>query len=528
MVEGVEHQHQVALRRLGDGDDAGFRPLLRRLAQQGFDAHRLVEEIGPGLALERGKPVEIEDVGGAAEVLQVGELQRRHGHLHGGVLERFRGKLGAQPRLAQPLSRLAADHLDQVAQFEHPASAGLERLAVRPVHGAEADVLQLALGGVAGQDGGAENHLEMVGLALVDRVDHQLRVEIAPPIEHGGQVGGAVHGRAFRRDHQERRQVALVVIARHPHDLGALVGEEQAFFTQLGDHRLDQVVDVALALPEVEIDAEGVEVALQRRPRHLVEMSPQQPVAEPALLQFGRGPPRAVAEGLVGLGPRRGLWIDPVEIVERHMGGQQVVDRLAIGLGEARRQDGQRRDQRSDGRMLVEDGDDEQPHLETPVAEMGVANHLVAAKAIEALQRLADDRRAQVADMHLLGDVRAAVIDQHPARRIDQAPPSARIRGDGLRPLGQGRVGQAQIDEAGPRHLDAGQPGIAAQALSCLGGDLARVAPGDLGRGQRAIDLKVGQLRPVGRRHAPEARLQSGLGEGPRRGLAERRREILH
>ena len=133
-----------------------------------------------------------------------------------------------------------------------------------------------------------------------------------------------------------------------------------------------------------------------------------------------------------------------------------------------------------------------------------------------------------MADVHLLGDVRAAIIDHDAARRGDLASARAGIDDDGLGALGKRRIGHAQIDEARPRHLDARQPRIAADGVGHGRGDFARIASGRLGGGQRAIDLKVGQFRPVGRRHAPEARLQPGLGEGARRDLAQRRREIAH
>ena len=81
VVEGVERQGKVPLGRLGDVDRARRAPSVRGLAQQRFDPHRLVEQVGTGLALEARETVEVEDVGRAAEVRQVGELQRRHRHL---------------------------------------------------------------------------------------------------------------------------------------------------------------------------------------------------------------------------------------------------------------------------------------------------------------------------------------------------------------------------------------------------------------------------------------------------------------
>ena len=50
------------------------------------------------------------------------------------------GPVGCE--LAQAFARLVRGHGDEVMQLQHTAGAGLERLAVRPVHGAEAEVLQ--------------------------------------------------------------------------------------------------------------------------------------------------------------------------------------------------------------------------------------------------------------------------------------------------------------------------------------------------------------------------------------------------
>ncbi len=196
-VEGVQHQGQIAFGGRGDQHVRGLDAFVLGAAQQGFDPHRLVEQVGAGLAFEAGEAVQIEDVAGAAEVLQVGELQGRDPHLVGSGFELLGRQLGPQPRLLQPFAGLVRGHGDQVVQLQHPALAGLEGPPVGPVHGAEADVLQLALGGVVRPVRGPEHLLEVVRLTLVDAIEHQLRIEAAPPVEHRRQVGGAIHGRAF-------------------------------------------------------------------------------------------------------------------------------------------------------------------------------------------------------------------------------------------------------------------------------------------------------------------------------------------
>ncbi len=47
------------------------------------------------------------------------------------------------------------------------------------------------------------------------------------------------------------------------------------------------------------------------------------------------------------------------------------------------------------------------PHLQAPVAEVGVPHDLVAEKSHDALQAFADHGGTQVADMHFLGDIGA-------------------------------------------------------------------------------------------------------------------------
>ena len=207
------------------------------------------------------------------------------------------GSSAPSPRLLQPLPCLLARHGDQVVQLQHPALAGLERLAVRPVHGAEADVLQRARRRVAGQLGGAEHLLEVVGLPLVDHVEHQARDPARA--RRSKMVARSVvpyMAEPFGRDHQQRRQLALVALAAPP-ARSARPGPRSAG-PWPADPRpcRDQRIGVALALPQVEVDAERVELALQRRVRLT---SPNwrhmRAVAAAPGLQLGGGPAGAVA-----------------------------------------------------------------------------------------------------------------------------------------------------------------------------------------------------------------------------------------
>ncbi len=130
--------------------------------------------------------------------------------------------------------------------------------------------------------------------------------------------------------------------------------------------------------------------------------------------------------------------------------------------------------------------------------------------------------------MHRLGDIRPAVIDQDPTRRGDRLGAQPRIGGDLASPLRQGRIAEPEVDEARPGDLHASQARIARQARDDLGGHVARIAPGALGGGQGAVALEVGEVGPVGRRHAAEFGRQSRRGEGGTDRFAEAPFKIAH
>ena len=154
----------------------------------------------------------------------------------------------------------------------------------------------------------------MVGLPLVDDVEHLFGIEGPTAVQDGSQIRRAVHGRALGGHHQQGRQVALVALAADPDDPRALVVLQQAAGLEVGDHLRDQGIGVALALPEVEVHAQGAEVPGQGDLGHPGEVSPQEEASRPAGLQGGGQAAGAVAVGLVGLTQGRSLGIHPVEV----------------------------------------------------------------------------------------------------------------------------------------------------------------------------------------------------------------------
>ena len=54
---------------------------------------------------------------------------------------------------------------------------------------------------------------------------------------------------------------------------------------------------------------------------------------------------------------------------------------------------------------------DNEAHLQAPVAEVDVADDVVAEEPVDALDGLSDDGASQVSDVQGLGDVRPAVVN---------------------------------------------------------------------------------------------------------------------
>ncbi len=375
-------------------------------------------------------------------------------------------------------------------------------------------MFELALGGVAGEICGAENLLEMVRLALIDDVKRQVRAELGLALDDGGEVGGAVHRRAFRRYDEQRRHVLLVGLACHADDLRALVGFEQALGLQVGDHRFDERIGVGFALPPIESNVERTIVADQGFAADGDEVRPQSAIAAAALLQLARRLLGAVAEGFVGLALVRRHRIETLEIFQRDGCCRW------IGAGEGFieiRQAG----------LFIADGNDQKAHLIAPVAEVRVTDDLVTQEAQDALQAFTDHRGAQMADVHRLGDVGPAEIDDDLAFGGNERGAQAWVGGDRIGARAERRIGQDEVEETRTGDIDRFQPRVTAQMAGDTGGDITRIGLGLFGDGKRAIALKISQVGTVGRIDAAGGGLKAFADKGLTGGRGQVATEIV-
>ena len=134
-----------------------------------------------------------------------------------------------------------------------------------------------------------------------------------------------------------------------------------------------------------------------------------------------------------------------------------------------------------------------------PQSPMWFSRHDVVPDGVEhPHEGVADRRRAEVPDVHLLGDVRRRVVDDDGLRR--RRP--ARCRGRRRRPPSATRPAMnagssVRLRKPGPGDLDGRHTGEVGGVDDGLG-DLARVAAERLGERQRAVRLGIGA---VGRAH---------------------------
>jgi len=147
---------------------------------------------------------------------------------------------------------------------------------------------------------------------------------------------------------------------------------------------------------------------------------------------------------------------------------------------------------------------DQHPERRTPVADVVLPDHPMAEVLEDSGQRVADDRRTQVADVHLLGDVGRGVVDDHDLRilrRYAEPRVAREYAGRLTKPLRP----QHQIDEPRPADLRRPADRIDVERGHQVPGDLARRPAEPPGQRESHVGLEVGVLR------GPDQRVDIGV-----------------
>jgi hypothetical protein len=165
---------------------------------------------------------------------------------------------------------------------------------------------------------------------------------------------------------------------------------------------------------------------------------------------------------------------------------------------------------------------DEHAEGGAPVADVVLAHGRVAELLEGAHDRVADDGGAQVADVHLLGDVRRRVVHDHGLGPLGRGHAEARVGGE-LRGLRGDPVGaQADVQEARSRDLRLrGDVGEVHRGHD-VRGDVAGLASQALRESHRGVALEVRELRGTDDRVGIRVLGPEGGGEGGLEALGQR------
>ena len=240
------------------------------------------------------------------------------------------------------------------------------------------------------------------------------------------------------------------------------------------------------------MDIQIVVVLLQVSHGHIHDVLPQRPVAPAALLQLQGSLVRLVGEFGIGF-LCGGGGVDLLQI------GDGEGSNLGVLPGEAFVKIGQLR------LPLLKLGDDE-THLQSPVAQVHIADGVVAQELVQPLQGFADDGRPQVADVQGLCHIGSAVVHHDGLALTDFLHAEVGGGAHGFQIICQKRAGGFQVDEA--RHHGLAQIIVAFVQLSHhFLGDFDGSALILLGSGQGAVALIFAQVGAVGNRHPSKGRL---------------------
>ena len=155
----------------------------------------------------------------------------------------------------------------------------------------------------------------------------------------------------------------------------------------------------------------------------------------------------------------------------------------------------------------------DQTHLQTPVAEMNVADDMVSEEAIDALDGFSDDGAAQVSDMQRLCHVRSAIVHDNRAGILLGLDAEVLVKVHFCDIRCQKLCRELEVQKAGVYRLDAFKHLAACQLLFDRICNLDGRLVVDLRRGQRAVALIFAQVRAVRERDFSVGGVEAGFFE---------------
>ena len=346
--------------------------------------------------------------------------------------------------------------------------------------------------------GSAEHLLEVQILALVGDVEHLVGGPVLHTLNDGSQVCGGVDGRAVGLHQDHGRQLLLVAFLGNGNNPGTVGQHSQATGLQVFHHGGDIGIGVAFAQPLFVVDIQGGVNPAQVGQGNAHDVIPDSPVAPAALLQLvGSHMGLLCKHGIRLLGRSGG--VDLLQLGEGEGGlGGILAGIVGIEVGEFR--------------LALLELSDDQTHLQTPVAQVNIADGLVAQVLVQPLQSLTNDGGTQVADVQGLCYVGSAVVDDGKLALTGLGNAKIGAGAHGFQVLLEECVGELQVNEAG--HHGVNHSKISGIQLLCHSlGNLDGSALVLLGGSQRAVALIFAQVGPVGNGHTAKGCIVAGICE---------------
>ena len=288
---------------------------------------------------------------------------------------------------------MSKDHrrVEKVLQLGSLARPSLELLPVLATHQPEGDVLQTALLAPPGAIGDLEHLLKVEGLPCVRAVDNAAGLLRVGTMPDGGEIRRGVEEAAALLLHHHLHLVPLAVHEHlrallrrcHRHQRGPVLHHPNLQRLQLVDSLLQHRVVEGFATQLQPAHVQHVVDLVERHRRVVDNHPPQLERLRVAPLQLDHLGPRGVLVRLRRVEPLLRLLVEDDEVTEVHL--IDAGERFWGDLPHVRNQHAE---------------------LRAPIPDVVQAQHIVPEELQVALDGVADDGRAQVADVHLLRDVR--------------------------------------------------------------------------------------------------------------------------
>ena len=389
--------------------------------------------------------------------------------------------------------------VDQVAQWDIVARAGLHEFVVLAENTAEGDMLEFRAQPHAPR--GGEHLLEVQLLRGSGHIPDGVRVPSLDPVFNRGEVGGGIEetsvaladeARFVGQGRNIRKENAGGTLA----DLRGPGGEE--FVDQRGERGIVET------FPEtfVEADPELCVDLFEFGPGQIDELLPDGAVFRVALLEFDQFFARRFVHGGIGL-----LECVDLAVETRHFRNRVTLQRTTVE------------------KVLPTVKDFAE--LRAPIAEMVVGHDFVAGKPCDAGQRIAQDRAADVPDVHRLGNVGRTEVDDDAERILRGGHAAAGITRQCPELPGDPMRFEAEVEKARTGNFRLLANVARLEIVGDLGREFARVGFRFLGQNHGGIGLVVaescvgcrGHLAAFGRQSAgSKCRVQPFGQHGLRRG----------